>query len=188
MEIEGKRRWLWLENLTGTISMPADADNVALPASVKFITSLAYLSGNVGYDILQEMPPAQVRQLARGTSTGSPTYYSRVDNQLYFDTLVPELDQFELVFTSGCPKYIDLAIVSPPITLTLQTPAVIALAAHFVALTYLKKEEEAARQLAAYERIMDRLMLDEDTARADGQAGGSIIGDDYYHVAAHGEC
>lgn len=191
LDLESERRWLWLENITGTIAMPTEADNLALPASVKSITSLAFKGGNTDstvYDILQELRIAQVRQLARGATVGDPTFYARSDMQIYFDCPVAEADNFELVFTSTCPRYLDLAITTPPVTLTLQTSAVVALAAHYIALTYLKNESEAARQRAAYDRILERLFVEEDTARADGQMGGRIQPDDAHFRAAHGEC
>lgn len=190
LELESERRWLWLENVTGTLAMPAEADNLALPSSVKAISSLAFKGGSedtIVYDILQEFRLAQVRQLARGATVGDPTYYARSDMQLYFDCPVAEGDAFELIFTSSCPRYLEYAIATPPITLTRELSAVAALACHHVALTYLKNESEAARQRAAYERILDRLFVEEDTARADSQMGGRIQPDDAHYRAAHGE-
>lgn len=187
LELEAERRWLWLENLTGALTMAVDADNVALPASVKSVSSIAYLSGTVGYDTLKQLPIARVRELSRGSANGFPTWYAITNQQLYFDCSVAQGGEFELIFSAACPRYIDLAIDTPPITLTLQEPAIIALAASHVALTYLKNGDEAARQRAAYDRILDRLFNEEDQARSDIYGGGCIQPDDALHLAAYGE-
>lgn len=187
LAIEAERRWLWLENLTGAIEMPVDADNLALPLSVKSVSSLAHLSGTQSYDVLLQRPLHYVRQLSRGSIAGAPTFFAISDQQVYFDCNVPAGDRFELVFTSSCPRFVDQAIVTPPVTLTLQRPAVIALAAEHLSLTYLKNADEAARQRAAYERILERLFNEEDQRRVDTLDGGSIIPDDSFHRAAFGE-
>lgn len=187
--LEAERRWLWLENITAALEMPAQSDSVGLPASVGAITSLAFIGGSDDptiYDVLQETNVAHVRQLARGDSPGDPTFYARSNNQLYFDTPVRAGDKFELVFTSQCPQYVNIAIEAPPITLSLQTTAVVAKACQLVSLFYLKDEEEAARQGAAYEMMLDRMFTEEDTRRADGQMGGRIVPDDEHYRAAHG--
>lgn len=188
-DIEAERRWLWLENVSASLEMPAQGDNVGLPSSVGAITSLAFIGGSTDttiYDTLQETNLAFVRQQARGDSPGDPTFYARSDNQLYFDCPVAEGDKFEIVFTSQCPQYIELAIDTPPITLTLQTTAVVARACWYLALFYLKDEEEAARQATAYDAMLGRMMVEEDTRRADGQMGGRIVPDDEHYRAAHG--
>jgi hypothetical protein len=187
LELESERRWLWLENLQGALEMGVDAETVALPASVKSVSSIAYLSGTTGYDILIQKPLPMVRQVARGSQNGFPTFYAISNQQLYFDCSVAQGGQFELIFKSACPRYIEQAIATPPITLTLQGPAVIARACAHIALTYLKNEEEAARQQAAYDRILDRLFNEEDEARTDSAGGGCIQPDDSLHRAAFGE-
>lgn len=187
LELEAERRWLWLENVQGALEMPVEAESVALPASVKSVTNLAFLSGTTGYDEMIQRPLAYVRQLARGSQSAYPTFYAISNGTLYFDSAVAQGRQFELFFTSGCPRYRADAIATPPITLTLQEPAIIALAAYHVALTYLKNEEEAARQRTAYERILDRLFNEEDQARSDTMGGGCIQPDDSLHNAAFGE-
>lgn len=186
LELEAERRWLWLEGLTGSLTLEAEADNVALPGTIKSVTSIAYLSGSTGYDILDQELIQAVRQAARGATVGSPTYYARTDRTLYFDTKLPIGAELELIFTSGCSPYLDLAIASPPVTLTLQMPAIVARAASHVALTYLHDTEKAQRQQTAYETILTRLMTEEDTARADGAGGGTIQPDDGMYFAAHG--
>lgn len=187
LHIESERRWLWLENLTGALELAIATDNIALPGSVKSVSSLAYLSGTQSYDVLLQRPIHYVRQLARGSNAGSPTFYAITDKQLYFDCNVEAGARFELIFTSTCPRYVEDAIVTPPVTLTLQRPAVIALAAEHLALTYLKNTEEAVRQRAAYDRILERLFNEEDQARVDTLDGGSILPDDSFHRAAFGE-
>jgi hypothetical protein len=186
LDLESERRWLWLENLTGALSVPEGADSVGLPPSVKFITSLSYVNGLRSRDPLIQQPLSFVRQLAMGARAGSPEYYAIGDGQIYFDVKIPVDAEFELIFTSTCPRYIDQAISAPPITLTLQRSAIISRAAEHLALSYLKNEEEAARQRVAYERILERLFNEEDQARVDTLAGGCVQPDDGLFRAAHG--
>lgn len=186
LDLESERRWLWLENLTGALNVPADADSVGLPVAVKFITSLSYVHGLRALDPLVQQPLSFVRQLAQGARAGSPQYYAISNQQLFFDCKIPEGGEFELVFTSACPRYVEQAIATPPLTLTLQRSAIISRAAEHLALSYLKNEEEAARQRAAYERILDRLFNEEDQARVDTLGGGTVQPDDVLFRAAHG--
>lgn len=184
--LESERRWLWLENITGTLAMPAATDNIALPAVVKFIGSLAYLSGTNGYDVLTMQPVPAVRQMARGSQAGQPAFYARMNAQLYFDCAVAEGDEFELIFTARCPEALADAKLTPPVTLTLQMPAIVAWAAGHVAQTFLHDDDKARRQFAAYERLLDRMFVEEDTARSDAAGGGCVVPDDFYFQAAHG--
>lgn len=187
LEIEAERRWLWLETINGALTVSTDASSVAAGPSVKNIASLAYTRADdqADYEILDISPVAQVRAMARGTTPGWPSAYAFSNGQIYFDCTVPAASTFEVVFTAACPAAIEDAAASPPVTLTKQIQAVVALAAHHVALTYLKNGDEAARQRAAYERVLDRLMNEEDTARIDAMGGG-IIPDTSYRMAAFG--
>lgn len=186
LELEAEARWLWLENIDGSFTVNPAADNAVLGASVKNISSIAFLSGTTGYDILDMEPLAKVRLLARGASQGFPDCYAYSNGNIYFDTMIAAGSEFELVFTSACPRVLEDAIASPPASLTLQMPAIVANAAHLLSLTYLKNEQEAARQRRAYEVILERLMDEENHARSDAQGGGTIQPDSYYHDMAHG--
>lgn len=184
--LETERRWLWLENITGTLTMPAETDNIALPDVVRYIGSIAYLSGTTGYDVLGMQPVPAVRQMARGSMPGQPAFYARMNAQLYFDCSVLEGDEFELIFTAKCPDAIADAKATPPVTLTLQMPAIVAYAAGHIAQTFLHDDDKARRQFAAYARLLDQLYVEEDTARSDAAGGGCIVPDDFYFQAAHG--
>lgn len=185
-ELEGERRWLWLENVLAELTLDHDADFVDLPGSVRSVTSISYTG--TGYsDPLTPAPLNRVRELARGTAGGSPRFYAFADRRLYFDTRLTAGSAFEMIFTAGCPQSLADAIVSPSITLARHQQAVIALACHYVALTYLKNEADAARQLAGYGRHLDRLMDTEDQQRGD-TVGGSILPDNSLFAAAHGRC
>lgn len=186
LELEAERRWLWLENVNATLTVDDEADSVDLPATVKYIAFIACLSGSLGYDALGQRPLGFVRSEARGATTGYPTYYALSNGKLYFDCKVKATTEFELLYTATCPRTLADAIATPPVTLLLQKPAIVALAASHLCLTYLKSEGDAARQRAAYERILERLMLEEDTARADAENGGTIQPDDFLFNAAHG--
>lgn len=186
LELEAERRWLWLEGINGTLTTLAITSVLNIPASVKSVTSLAYVNGVTVYDILDQEPVAQVRQSSRGTAAGYPVAYAISNGVIYLDSTVKSGAEFEMFFTSGCSRDRAAAILTPPFTLTREMPAVVANACSMVALSYLKDEEESARMRALYERILDRLMVEEDTARADAQMGGSIVPDSYYHQAAFG--
>lgn len=186
LELEAERRWLWLENIVATLTMPSQAATLDIP-SVKSITSLALTRNPNDYDLLDQRPLSWVRAQALGSAAGFPTYYAITNgNTVYFDCLVPVATTFEAIVTSTCPRDLATAIALPPVTLARETPAIVALACSHLSLTFTKNEAEAARQRAAYERILDRLFVEEDTARADANVGGCIQPDDVYQSAAHG--
>ena len=186
-ELEAAEKWLWLQTINGSFTVASSADFADLGADIKAISHLAYLSGSVGYDVLDMQPLQFVRQLERGTTAGDPTYYALADDgRVYFDAPVPDNSEFELVYYSRCPAVLADAIATPPASLTLQRPAIVANAAHFAALTYLKNEAEATRQRAVYERILERLQDEESDARSDDAMGGTIQGDTVLHDMAHG--
>jgi hypothetical protein len=182
-QIESERRWLWLENVDAALNITVDDDHVDLPASVQSVSSIAYRNGS-GYDRLNAASLGRVREASIG-SRGWPAWYAQTDGTLYFDTTVPAGNSFELIFTGHCPDYLDDAIASPSVTLARQQQAVIAHACHLVALSYLKNEAEAARQLAAYDRHLERMMNIEDQQRGD-LSGGCIMPDTAYQDAAYG--
>lgn len=186
LELEAQERWLWLETVNASFNVASSSSSANLGADVRNISFIAYLSGTTGYDPLDMEPLHQIRQLNRGASPGAPSAYALADGGvIYFDVPVPDDSDFELVYFSRCPKVLADAIATPPASLTLQRPAIIANACHYVASTYLKNMEEAARQRGAYERILNRLIDEESDARSDNVMGGQIQPDQYHYNLAH---
>ncbi len=180
-EIESERRWLWNENVQAALIVEVEANSVALSPAVGSVTALSY--AHLGaHDPLTPLPLVNVRELA-SSSRGAPTYYALGEGPvLHFDTSVPAGTTFELVFSAQCPEQLDDAIDTFSITMSKHQQAVIALASSYVALSFLKNEQEAARQRSAYERHLDRMMNKEDQQRG----GGFIQPDNDYYIAAHG--
>jgi hypothetical protein len=184
-ELETQRRWLWLQNLTSTLTVATAGSTVDVPTHFGNVTSIAYLSGTNGYDILHPYPLAHVRDAATGTATGYPCAYALHDEKFYFDTQLKVGDEFELVFSSETSTDIAATIATPPVTLDLEQDTVIAAACAAIAIGYLRDEASAARFEAKYNRRLEMLMDIEDRKRAD-EHGGNIIPDTAYHVAANG--
>lgn len=183
--LEAERRWLWLEKIDATLVATIDGAQLTLPASIKSIASLAYLSGTRAYEPLMPMRIADIRNLTRGTTNGTPTAYCFHGGSLYFDHQVKSGSQFEAVYKSGIPPVIPDAIESPSVTLALQRSAVIAGACAWIAMTRLKNETESARHEAAYQNFLQTMMDEEDEARGD-ETGGLISPDTSYRAAAFG--
>ena len=181
LEIEAERRWLWNENVQAALTVDVGGNTAFLSAAVGAITALSYTSQGA-QDPLTPLPLVNVRELAR-SSSGSPTFYALgADGLLYFDTTVPAGATFELIFSAQCPEQLGDAVDVFSITMNKHQQAVIALASSYVALTFLKNEQEAARQRSGYERHLDRMMNAEDQKRG----GGFIQPDNDYFIAAHG--
>ncbi len=182
LEIEAERKWLWNENVQAVLTVDTDANFVDLSPSIGSVTALSYTHQGA-HDPLTPLPLVNVRELAAGTTGGSPMYYALGEGPvLYFDTLVAGGATFELIFSAQCPELLEDAVDSFSITMSKHQQAVIALASSYVALSFLKNEQEAARQRSAYERHLDRMMNKEDQQRG----GGFVQPDNDYFIAAHG--
>lgn len=184
-ELEAERRWLWLENISSTLSATVAGSILDVPAHFGAVSSLAYLSGTTGYDILLPYALAFVRESARGTTTSYPSGYALHNDKLYLDTNVKVGDDFEIVFTSQTSPDIAATIADPPATLNLEQDAIIAAAAASVALSYLKNEADASRQDTKYQRRLSMLIDIEDRARGD-EHGGCVVPDSAYRDSAFG--
>lgn len=187
LELEGERRWLWLQGLNTTLTMATAAADLAAPADLSSVSALAYLSGTSGYDILGVQPLSHVRQASRGASAGAPGCYALHGGRFYFDTIVATGDDFELIYTARTPRDLTAAVAAGDgnATLDREETAIIANACHYVSLGYLKNEENAARHRAVFERHLQRLFDEEDEARGD-EHGGCIAADTFYRDAAQG--
>ena len=183
-EIEAERRWIWNENINATLTVDEAADNVEAPALMLSVTSLSHRY-MTGLEPLKPLPLNRVRELS-SSSNGSPQFYALSNGRIYFDTLVPAGTQFELVFSGQTPDTVEVARDTFNVTLQKCQQAVIALAASYVALSFLKNEAEAARQRSAYERHLDRMFNREDMQRSDIE-GGSVQPDSVLQGAAFGQ-
>lgn len=182
LEIESERRWLWNENVQAALTVEEAARSVSLSPSIGSITALSYTHQG-RHDPLTPLPLANVLELASPSSSGSPAFYALGEGpMLHFDTLVPAGSTFSLIFNASCPEQLGDATDTFSITMNKHQQAVIALASSYVALTFLKNEQEAARQRSGYERHLDRMMNQEDQQRG----GGFIQPDNDYFIAAHG--
>lgn len=155
LELEGEASWVWLENLVVVATTEERAAYIDLPGSVGRVTAIAYRSDDM-LDPLVAAPLATVRAES-GTCTGAPSRYAYSDNRVWFDSIVEPSTEFELIVSASTPEELTDAITAPPFTLQRQQQAVIANACHYVALTFMKNEQEAARQRGAYDRVLERL-------------------------------
>lgn len=183
VELEGERRWLWLENISGGFELDADSDSIAVPPTVQSISSLSYRYGT-SLERLALAPLATVREFSQH-SPGLPTMYALSDGVVFFDTICPATLQFEMIFTSQTPEYVDDAVDAPNATLYRHQSAVIANACSDIAMTFLKNDGEAGRQRASYDKKLAAMYSREDQQRAD-LGGAGIQPDIDYAVAAFG--
>lgn len=185
LEIEAARHWIWLQNVSGVLTLDADASLLNLPAACGAIHSLSvYWAPNAAPTPLRFAPMTEVQQWNR-TFRGYPTAYARGDGTVTFDSTAPALTQFEIVFQGKCPDLLPDAVESPPITLSLHQQAVLARAKSLVALEYLHDDDKAARNDRAFNNHLDRMIDRDDQLRGDSY-GGEIAPNDELSRAAHG--
>ncbi|HEV2078703.1 MAG TPA: hypothetical protein VGR19_02235 [Allosphingosinicella sp.] len=187
LEIEGERRFRWLQDLTTPLTALVEADNIPAPADTSSVGTLAYLNGTSSYDVLDAVSLARIREEARGAGVGRPSLYCFHDGKFYFDTRVAIGSQFELIYASRTSRDLVVAVAAGDTNATLQREqaTVIKGACAEVALSYLKNEVEAARQRRSFESKLELLSNEEDEARTDDYGGG-IQPDTCYRDAAFG--
>lgn len=185
LDIESRRKWLWLENLTGALELDVAASQLNLPAGVGAVQSLSVFQGaNPWSDPLELVPMARLREMV-GIAGGYPVCYALGDGLAFFDCVAPASTRFELLFQAKCPDLVDDAVESPPVTLGLHQQAVLAGAKALVALEYLHDDDKAARNNSAFESHIRR-MEDREDAMRDDDRGGTIQPNDSLFLAAHG--
>lgn len=155
LDIEGETKWLWLEELTAIVTLDDDADFIDLPATIGRVSNVgvrrdAFLQG------LDEVPLAVVRENI-STDIGDPARWAMANGRIAIDSRAQAGTVFEMIVTVQTPEVLEDALASPATTLQLQQQAVIANACHHVALSFMKNGDEAARQRAIYDRIVERL-------------------------------
>lgn len=184
LDLESRRRWLWLENIFHTVTLPMATAIVDLPVDLRSVTSFALTEpGGRIWPSLGVYPIGRIRELSSIGRQGNPLLFALSNGDAYLDCAAPAGSSFDLVYTARTPQLLETAVAAASnLTLSLQQAIVIAGAAARVALTYLKNEAEAARQQVVFDRGVDRLMDEEDDARS----GGSIIPDTDLAVMAWG--
>lgn len=190
LESADGRNWLWLEEINGDLEIAVAASDVAAPADCSSVQSLCYrrTDGDMLDPPLSRVSLAQVRVAASSNnSAGYPTCYAFSQDRFYFDCQLPAGSSLDLVYTARTSEDLDTAVAGGDTntTLQLQQTAVIANACSYVALNFLKNDDEARRKRAVYERILERLANVEDSARGD-LGGGFVRPDTYYYDMARG--
>lgn len=156
LDLEGECKWLWLEELTAIVSLDADAEFIDLPPTIGRVSSVSVRRGEYP-DLLDEATLTQVRATV-SSDIGYPARWAMANGRIALDSRASAGTVFELIVTSQTPEVLEDALASPAVTLQLQQQAVIANACHHVALGFMKNAEEAARQRAIYDRIVERLL------------------------------
>lgn len=169
-EIESKRNWLWLENITVSDALAVDSAIIALPSDMRSIRTLSFKRAGAVYmdPPLTRIELDVARTLATGVSIGWPSGYAYSQGNAYLDCVAEAGSIFELVYTSRTPERLEDAIAAAYIpTLDLHQDLAIAGAAARVALSFLRDETNAGRQQAKFDRAIDILVDIEDDQRAD---------------------
>jgi hypothetical protein len=155
LELEAECNWLWLENLTTLVTLEGDASFYDIPPTVSRVIALTIVEP-VYSEPLDQRPLSVVR-IEADRIIGDPSCFAFGNARLWFDTTVAAGTKFEMVFSAATPEELEQALLSPCFTLQRQQQAVIANACAYVALTFMKNADEAGRQSAAYDRVLQRL-------------------------------
>jgi hypothetical protein len=185
LDIESRRKWQFLESVTSSITLSADANSLSLPAGCGAVQSLAVFVGSNPWANPLELVPLPIIRDMLGSTHGYPSYCAVSNGSAFFDCIVPGGTRFELIFQSVCPDLLDDAVETPPVTLGLHQQAVLAGAKALVALEYLHDDEKAARNSAAFEKHVNR-MEDHDDQLRGGERGGTIQPNISLYDAAYG--
>jgi hypothetical protein len=165
VDLEGERRWCYLELVQQTVN-PVTVNRLSIPIISRGVNWLAATKdGERRY--LTLAPLDRVIELAevRGTATW-PEFYAVSGSEIFLDVTM-DGGYLEASHTFQTPDLLTEALEREDenLTLKLQYQMICARAAAIVALTYLKDEAEAARQGAAYDRMFDALLHRDDAAR-----------------------
>jgi hypothetical protein len=155
LDIEGECKWLWLEELTAIVTLDDDAEFIDLPPTIGRVSSVGIRRGAF-LDELDEVTLSVIRQNI-STDVGDPGRWAMTNGRIAIDSRAQAGTMFELIVSSQTPEVLEDALASPAVTLGLQQQAVIAKACSHVALNFMKNADEAARQRAVYDGIVERL-------------------------------
>jgi hypothetical protein len=155
LDIEGECKWLWLEELTAIVTLDEESEFIDLPPTVGRVSSVG-IRRDAFLDELDEVTLSVIRQNI-STDVGDPARWAMTNGRIAIDSRAQAGTVFELIVSSQTPEVLEDALASPAVTLGLQQQAVIANACSHVALGFMKNADEAARQRAIYDRIVERL-------------------------------
>ena len=172
LDLEGECKWRGLEALLAIVSLDADAEFIDLPPTIGRVSSVSVRRGEYP-DLLDEVTLTQVRATF-ASDIGYPARWALANGRIALDSRASAGTIFELIVTSQTPEVLEDALASPAVTLQQQQQAVIANACHHVALGFMKNAEEAARQRAIYDRIVERLL------NVEAEKHGGMIQPDTY--------
>lgn len=178
LDIEGECKWLWLEELTAIVTLDEDAEFIDLPPTVGRVSSVA-VRRDAFLDELDEVPLSVVRQNI-SIDVGDPGRWAMTNGRIAIDSRAQVGTVFELIVSSQTPEVLEDALASPAVTLGLQQQAVIANACSHIALNFMKNADEAARQRAVYDRIVERLH------NVEAEKRGGMIQPDTWGMGCHG--
>jgi hypothetical protein len=185
-DLESKRRWHWLENITESTAFVADASEMEMPSRYRSITSISVVrTDDAKDDALSQASLGRVRILASQTAGGPPSAYAISGSTIYFDGKVMAGETVETIGSTATQDDLDEAVANYATNLALQKhqAIVIAGACAWVAMTRLKNEAEAARQQVAFDRGVERLIDIDDQVRSDGYGSDIVPDADYWRMA-----
>lgn len=186
LEIEAERRWLFLEQVETSIALAVAASSISMPAGAGLIHSLSVFVGQANrserltrtqLDVVRSMSPA---------SPGIPSLYAMTDGVIHFDTIAPVGTVLEMIFDAECPERLEDAVNLQHATMAINQEAVLAGAKAFCAAEFLHDDDKAARNRAAFERHLSRMIDRDDLRRGDATTSGTIVPNDGLYFAAHG--
>lgn len=166
-DLEGERRWCYLEQIQSTASN-VDTNRLALPIISRGVNWLAATKIGQPRRYLTLSTLDRVIELAeRNLVKAWPEFYAVSGAEIFLDCTMDGQTKLEASHTFQTPDMLEEAIErgDANLTIQLQFQLICARAAAMVALTYLKDQDEAQRQEAAYTRMYDALMDRDDEAR-----------------------
>jgi hypothetical protein len=144
LDIESRRKWQWLESVTSSIELDADANQLNLPACCGGFSRSPSSSGRT-------LGPTARAHSHSDEAAADGRRQSRLSQPLRAQQRHRVLrlhragrNAFELIFQAKCPDLLEDAVESPPVTLGLHQQAVLAGAKALVALEYLHDDDKAA--------------------------------------------
>lgn len=167
LELESEQTWLWLEEVAAAVILDEPLAFFDLPTAIGRVSSVS-VRNNGSLDRLNRITVAPVREAAEGIAS-TPSWWALGEQRIWFDCIVPVGTEFELVATVQTPEILEDAVLTNCATMQRQQQAVIANACSYIALNYMKNGDEATRQRAVYERILERLLSTEADKR-----GGAV--------------
>lgn len=167
VDLEGERRWCYLELLQETTN-PVTVNRLAMPIISRGVNWLAaVVNGRRWYPTLAPLDRVlELAELNAGKPRPFPDYYAISGSEIFLDTAMTG-GKLEASHTFQTPDVIDEAVErgDTNLTLQLQYQLICARASAVIALTYLKDADEAERQEAAYTRMYDALTDRDDAMR-----------------------